>query len=107
MTTSFFQSDQTILAMCAAGALFMPLGIVASWNDVATARGLEKIVALRSVCVALAIFGVLHIFGIRFVLSLVPMRSFWAYLVGAGLIASVLSIATKKAFAGRDCCSAP
>ena len=102
MTSSFFHSDSTILAMCAAGALCMPLGVVANWRDVATARGLEKIVALRSVCVAvaLAIFGALHLFGIRFVLSLVPtylpLRTFWAYLVGAGLIAAALSIATKK-----------
>jgi len=64
-------------------------------------RGLDKIVALASVCFAvpLAVFGALHLFGPHLVASLVPpympWRAFWAYAVGVALVAASLSIATR------------
>src|SRR5205823_2549583 len=78
--------------------------IVALWpahTDVAAARGLDKIAALANLCVAipLAVFGALHLFAPQFVLNIVPdympWHMFWVYLVGCGLIAASLSIASK------------
>src|SRR5882724_2285247 len=93
----------TVVAMCVAAIALFLIGVVAAKNDIAEARGLEKIVALRHVCYAipLAVFGALHLFGPQFVLPLVPRympwRSFWVYFVGGALIAASLSIATKTA----------
>jgi uncharacterized membrane protein len=61
----------------------------------------DKIVALGNVCFAvpLAVFGALHLFGPRFVTSLVPpympWRAFWVYAVGGALIAAASSIAVR------------
>ncbi len=87
--------------MCAAGVVLFLIGVWAARDDIAGARGLDKIVALRNLCVAvpLAVFGALHLFGPQFVLPLVPRympgRMFWVYFVGAALIAASLSIAAK------------
>ena len=87
--------------MCIAGIV---LFLIAAWiakDDVAAARGLDKIVALANLCYAvpLAVFGTLHLFGPDFVKDLVPRympgRMFWVYFVGCALIAAALSIATK------------
>ena len=105
MHTSVFDTflgiSHTVLSMCAAGiALF----IVALWSaksDIARARGLDKFVALTSVCIAvpLAVFGALHLAAAKSVLQIVPAympwRLFWAYFVGFALLAASLSIATK------------
>jgi uncharacterized membrane protein len=93
----------TVVAMCAAAIAVLLIGVIASRHDLAAARGLEKIVALRHVCFAipLAVFGALHLFGPQFVAALVPRympwRSFWVYLVGGALIAAAVSIATRTA----------
>jgi len=87
--------------MCAAGLAVLLIGAWAAKNDIAQARGLDKIVALANVCFAvpLAVFGALHLFGPQFVKDLVPRympgRMFWVYFVGCALIAASLSIATK------------
>jgi uncharacterized membrane protein len=89
----------TPAAMCCAGIVVFLIGIFAAKGRIAAARGLEKIVAVTSVCVAvpLAVFGALHLFGPRFVMSLVPpympWRMFWVYGVGCALIAASVSIA--------------
>ena len=100
---AFLQSTGTAVGMCAAGVALFLIGILAAKNDIAQARGLDKIVALSNVCFAvpLAVFGALHLFGPQFVKDLVPRympgRMFWVYFVGCALIAASLSIATKIA----------
>jgi uncharacterized membrane protein len=98
---AFFQAPTTAVEMCAAGLAVLLIGAWAAKNDIAQARGLDKIVALANVCFAvpLAVFGALHLFGPQFVKDLVPRympgRMFWVYFVGCALIAASLSIATK------------
>jgi uncharacterized membrane protein len=93
--------DQTVVAMCSAGLAILLIGILAAKNDIARARGLDKMVAVSNLCFAipLAVFGALHLFGVRFVVDLVPeympWRLFWAYFVGCALIAASVSLATK------------
>ena len=93
----------TVIGMCIAGLAVFLIGVVASKHEIAGARGLEKIVALRHLCFAmpLAVFGALHLFGPQFVAALVPRympwRSFWVYFVGGALIAASVSIATRIA----------
>jgi uncharacterized membrane protein len=97
----FLETSSTAIAMCSAGIAVFVIGIWAAKNDIAQARGLDKIVALSNVCfgVPLAVFGALHLFGPQFVKDLVPRympgRMFWVYFVGCALIAAGLSIASK------------
>lgn len=99
----FLQGSGTAVGMCCAGFVVLLIAAWAAKDDVAHARGLEKIVALRNVCFAvpLAVFGALHLFGPDFVKELVPQympgRMFWVYFVGCALIAASLSIATRIA----------
>jgi uncharacterized membrane protein len=99
----FVESSRTAVAMCAAGIVVFVIGIWAAKNEIAEARGLDKIVALRHLCFAvpLAVFGMLHLSGPQFVQGLVPPympgRMFWVYFVGCALIAASLSIATRIA----------
>jgi hypothetical protein len=63
----------TVVAMCVAAIALFLIGVIAAKNEIAEARGPEKIVALRHVCFAipLAVFGALHLFGPQFVMALV------------------------------------
>ena len=87
--------------MCSAGIVVFLIALWATKDDVARARGLDKIVALSNLCFAipLAVFGALHLSGVDFVLPIVPSympwRLFVAYFVGFALLAASLSIATK------------
>lgn len=87
--------------MSAAVVALLVIGLLAAKNDIAQARGIDKIVALTNVCFAipLAAFGAEHLSGAKFIMNLVPPympgRLFWAYFVGFALIAASLSIATK------------
>jgi uncharacterized membrane protein len=89
--------------MCVAGIAAFAIAIAAARKPIAAARGLEKVIALTGVCVAvpLAVFGALHLFGPRFVTNLVPAympwRMFWVYGVGVALVAASLSIAVDVA----------
>ena len=93
-------SSRTAVGMCSAGIAFFVIGGWAAKNEIARARGLERILALRNLCFAvpLAVFGALHLFGPQFVQALVPRympgRMFWVYFVGCALISASLSIAT-------------
>ncbi len=93
----------TVVAMGAAMIALFVIGVIAARNEIAAARGLERIVALSHLCFAipLAAFGALHLFGPQFVAPLVPpympWRAFWVYFVGCALIAASLSIATRTA----------
>ena len=101
MLADIFGTSPTPPGMCAAGLALLVIGLLASKRDVATARGLDKIVALANVCFAapLAVFGALHLFDPQSVASLVPpympWRAFWADAVGVALVAASLSIATR------------
>ncbi len=103
LLASFFQSDRVVLAMCSFGIAVLVIGVLAIRNDVPQAHGLDKIAVLCTLCYAvpLGMFGALHLFGVRFVLDLVPKympdRLFWAYFVGCALLATSLSMATKIA----------
>lgn len=98
---TFFEISRTAVAMCSAGIALLFIGLWAAKNEIAQARGLEKIVALGNLCFAvpLAVFGTLHLFSPDFVKDLVPKympgRMFWVYFVGGALIAASLSIAAK------------
>jgi hypothetical protein len=100
---SFFASSPLVLAMCAAGVGVLLIGLIASREELARARGPDEVAALAGVCYAmpLAVFGALHFFAPQ---SLVPMvarympgRLLWVYLVGGGLVAASLSIAARVA----------
>ncbi|HSE23588.1 MAG TPA: hypothetical protein VLB68_18110, partial [Pyrinomonadaceae bacterium] len=87
--------------MSAAGLVLLVIGLLAAKNDIAQARGLDRIVALTYLCFAipLAVFGAEHFsLGnsmIGLVPSYMPWRSFWIYFVGVALIIASLSIATR------------
>ena len=97
----FLDFLNTPTVMCFAGIALFLIGGWAAKDDVAAARGLDKIVALANVCYAvpLAVFGTLHFFTandlVNFVPRYMPVRMFWVYFVGCALIAAALSIATK------------
>ncbi len=98
---TFLVVSHTVIAMLAAGIVFLVIGLWAAKTDIAQAPGLDKIAALSNLCFAipLGVFGALHLFGVEFVAPLVPAfmpwRLFWAYFVGFALLAASLSIATK------------
>jgi uncharacterized membrane protein len=103
MLADIFGTSPTVAGMCAAGLVLLVIGVLAAKRDIADARGLDKILALRNVCFAvpLAVFGALHLFGPGIVASLVPpympWRAFWVYAVGGALVAASLSIAARIA----------
>jgi uncharacterized membrane protein len=98
---TFIAISRIAVAMCSAGIAAFLVGLFAAKDEIAQAHGLDTIVALTNLCVAipLAVFGALHLFAPQFVLNIVPAympwRLFWAYFVGCGLIAASLSIAGR------------
>lgn len=98
----FLGFSGTALAMSAAGLALLAIGLLAARNNIAKARGIDKIVALTPVCFAipLAVFGAEHLSSRQSMLPLVPSympwRMFWVYFVGFALVAASLSIATKR-----------
>ena len=98
----FLAFSGAALSMSAAGLALLAIGLLAAKNDIARARGIDKIVALTYLCFAipLAVFGAEHLSSQQSMLALVPSympwRMFWVYFVGVALIAASLSIATKR-----------
>src|SRR6478672_5074284 len=97
---AFFEFSRIAFSMSAAGLVLLVLGLLAVKNDIAQARGLDRIVALTRLCFAipLAIFGAEHLSGgipTDLVPPFVPWHLFWVYFVGFALIAASLSIATN------------
>jgi uncharacterized membrane protein len=88
--------------MCAAGLALLAIGLLAAKNDIAQARGIDKVGALTYLCFAipLAVFGAEHLSSQQSMLALVPRympwRMFWVDFVGVALIGASLSIATKR-----------
>ncbi|HTR64889.1 MAG TPA: hypothetical protein VMH85_03895 [Terriglobales bacterium] len=101
LLAAFFEFSRTAFSMSCAGLALLAIGLLAAKNDIAQARGLDKIVALTYLCFAvpLAAFGAEHLSGAKFLKNAVPpympWRLFWAYFVGFALIAASLSIATR------------
>src|SRR5712672_4643254 len=101
LLAAFFEFSRTAFSMSGSVPALLVISLLAAKNDVAQARGLDKIVALTNLCFAipLAAFGAEHLSGAKFLMALVPSympwRLFWAYFVGFALIAASLSIATK------------
>jgi len=98
---TFFETSPTVLSMCGAGILICFVALWASRDDIARARGLDKVVALSNLCFAapLAVFGALHLAAAKALATMVPSYMpwplFWAYFFGFALLAASLSIATK------------
>jgi uncharacterized membrane protein len=88
--------------MSAAGLSLLTIGLLAARNNIAQARGIDKIVALTPLCFAipLAVFGAEHLSSQQSLLpavpSYMPWRMFWVYFVGFALVAASLSIATRR-----------
>jgi uncharacterized membrane protein len=103
VSESILGISPTVAAMCVAGIAVFLLGLLRAKGEIAAARGLEKIVALTSVCFAvpLAAFGTLHLFAARSMTAMVPAympwRMFWVCGVGVSLIAAAVSIAARVA----------
>jgi uncharacterized membrane protein len=98
---TFFEVSPTVLAMCGAGILIFFVALWAARDDIAQARGLDKVVALSNLCFAapLAVFGALHLAAAKSLATMVPSYMpwplFWACFFGFALLAASLSIATK------------
>jgi uncharacterized membrane protein len=101
MLAVFLEFPSTAFWMFAAGVALLVIGLLAAKNDIAQARGIDKIVALNYLCFALplAVFGAEHFSPEKLLLNMVPLympwRLFWLYFVGVALIAAALSIATR------------
>jgi len=97
----FLDFPSTAFLMSAAGLALLVIGLLAAKKDIAQARGIDKVVALTHLCVAipLAVFGAEHISDGKSLLNAVPSympwHLFWVYFVGFALAAASLSIATK------------
>jgi uncharacterized membrane protein len=96
-----FQISRTVVATYIAGLAVLVIGLLAAKSDVASSRGLDKVVALGNLFFALplAVFSMEHFFSAQgiseMVPKFVPWHLFWAYFVGCCLLAASLSIATK------------
>src|SRR5579872_1845443 len=93
--------SRTVVSTYVAGVVLFVIGLLAARNDVAQARGLDKVVALGNLFFALplAVFGAEHFSAAQgisqMVPKFVPWHLFWAYFVGTAWFAAALSIATK------------
>jgi len=98
---AFFEFSSPAFWMSAAGLMLLVIGLLAAKNNIAQARGLDRIVALTTLCFAipLAVFGAEHFSLGSSMIGLVPpylpWRLFWIYFVGVALIIASLSIATR------------
>ncbi|MGC2710906.1 MAG: hypothetical protein WA252_17375 [Candidatus Sulfotelmatobacter sp.] len=98
---TFFEISRTVVSTYAAGIALFVIGTLAARNDVATARGLDKVIALGNLFFALplAVFSMEHFSASRGISQMVPKFMpwplFWTFFVGVGLLAASLSIATK------------
>jgi uncharacterized membrane protein len=97
----FLVISRTVTLMYIASVALLVIGAVAAKDDIAQARGLDKVVALGNLFFALplAVFSMEHFSdskGIsQLVPKLMPWPMFWTFFVGVGLLAASLSIATK------------
>jgi uncharacterized membrane protein len=84
------------------GTVILLIGLYAARNEFAARQGLDKIVALGPVFLAvpIAVFGTEHFTATKILAGMVPHwipgHLFWALFVGACLISAALSIAVRK-----------
>ncbi len=85
-----------------AGLMILAVGLFAARQDLSTASGLDKLIALARVFFAapLALFGAEHFAAAQAISQVVPPwmpgRLFWTYFVGLCLIAAALSLVLTK-----------
>jgi putative oxidoreductase len=97
----FLVISRTVTLMYVASVALLVIGAMAAKDDVAQARGLDKVVALGNIFFALplAVFSMEHFSASKGISQLVPKfmpwPMFWTSFVGVGLLAASLSIATK------------
>src|ERR1700734_2937549 len=97
----FLEISRTVVSTYIAGIALLVIGTLAARDDVAQARGLDKVVALGNLFFALplAVFAAEHFSAAQGISQgvpkFMPWPLFWTYLVGCGLLAASLSIATK------------
>jgi len=102
LLAQFLGLSVTAFSMSACGLALLAIGLAAAKNDIARARGVDKVVALTYLGFALplSVFGAEHLSSPQALLALVPSympgRMFWVYFVGFALIAASLSIATRR-----------
>jgi uncharacterized membrane protein YphA (DoxX/SURF4 family) len=93
--------SRTVALMYVASIVLLVIGLICAKDDLAQARGLDKVVALGNLFFALplAVFSMEHLSAAQgisqMVPKFVPWHLFWAYFVGVALLAAALSIATK------------
>jgi uncharacterized membrane protein len=84
------------------GTIILAIGLYTVRKEFASGQGLDKIVALGPVflAVAIAVFGTEHFTATKILAGMVPHwipgHLFWALFVGACLISAALSIAVRK-----------
>ena len=97
----FLEISGTVVSTYVAGIALLVIGALAAKNDVAQARGLDKVVALGNLFFALplAVFAAEHFSAAQGISQgvpkFMPWPLFWTYFVGVGLLSASLSIATK------------
>lgn len=85
-----------------AGLIYLAAGLFLLRRDLSAARAAEKLIALGPVFIAasLAVFAPEHFRGPQFVADMVPhwmpLHLFWAYFVGAALLAAATSLVLRK-----------
>ena len=88
--------------MILAGIVYLAAGLSTFRKDVAAAQGLDKLVALAPVFIAvsLAVFAPEHFRGPQYVRdsvpSWMPVRWFWPYFVGCALLAAATSLVARN-----------
>ncbi|MGC1373948.1 MAG: hypothetical protein WA824_17570 [Candidatus Sulfotelmatobacter sp.] len=98
---AFFEISRTVVSTYTAGIALFVIGVLVLRNDVAQARGIDKVVALGNLFFALplAVFSMEHFSASKGISQLVPKfmpwPMFWTLFVGGALLAASLSIATK------------
>jgi uncharacterized membrane protein len=94
--------SSTVFWLSFAGSLTLILGFILYWRDIASARGLDKLIVLGPIfyVAPLATFGTEHFrAGSRMagmVPHWIPWHVFWIYFVGCGLIAATLSFTFRR-----------
>ena len=80
----FFDISHTVAAMCSAGIALFVIGVVAAKNEIAEARGLDKIVALSHLCFADPAGGLRRTPSLRRAIrgNLVPLYMPWRIVLG-------------------------
>src|ERR1700722_2260287 len=100
--TVFLEFSRPAWSMSAAGLALLVIGLLAAKNDIARARGIDRIVALTYLCFAvpLAVFGAEHLSSAHALLAAVPSSVAWrmlcVYFDGLALIGARQRIATKR-----------